>query len=79
MPMTANQRLEFDKLHPSLQMAMSAWMKKSLPYTGRQLRRGVPQVGGDLLTSDCVALHMASAAMTVLLMAVEAADIGPMP
>ncbi len=65
---------KLDYTHPSLQIAISNWLKEKLPDFEKRLDKGILMPSGYLMTVDEVACHMASGAMAVLKMAHGSVD-----
>jgi len=53
-------------MHPNLQIDLREWIIEKMPETGAALERRVLMPSGMYMTTDEVAMHMASAAMAVL-------------
>ena len=65
----------FDKMHPSLQIAIRDWLLEKMPKTGEALHQRIKMPSGYYMTDDQVAMHMATAAMAVLAQACESAGL----
>ncbi len=65
----------FDKMHPSLQIALRAWLLEKMPKTGFALKERIKMPSGYYMTEDQVAMHMATAAMAVLEQACSSAGL----
>ena len=65
----------FDKMHPSLQVAIREWLLEKMPKTGFALQERIKMPSGYYMTEDQVAMHMATAAMAVLEQACASAGL----
>lgn len=65
----------FDKMHPSLQCAIRDWLLAKMPRTGEALQQRIKMPSGYYMTEDQVAMHMATAAMSVLAQACDSAGL----
>ena len=65
----------FDRMHPSLQIAIREWLRAKMPATGAALVQRIKMPSGYYMTEDEVAMHMASAAMAVLEQACASAGL----
>ena len=65
----------FDKMHPSLQIAIREWLIAKMPRAGEALQQRIKMPSGYYMTEDQVVMHMATAAMAVLAQACESAGL----
>jgi hypothetical protein len=65
----------FDKMHPSLQIAIREWLMAKMPKTGEALQQRIKMPSGYYMTEDEVAMNMATAAMAVLQQACSSAGL----
>lgn len=78
--MSIEQEEKIDRKHASLQVAINNWFEKTFPNANRALDGKIPFVGvvmpsGSRMTVDTISLHMASAALEVLKLALDNAGI----
>lgn len=77
--MSIEQEEKIDRKHASLQVAINEWFENNFPNANRALEGrpfgGVVMPSGNRMTVDTISLHMSSAALEVLKLALDNAGL----